>query len=163
MDVSKFLGWGPGQAKLEIDWLPEVSSEELDNSLKESAKSRQLVYSIIPGEFPKRFLWAIMAAAGIDEDRISSELKKQERQQLVKTIKQCQLKVESNEGFDKAEVTAGGVILKEVSPTTMESKIVKNLFIAGEILDLDGPIGGFNFQAAFSTGYVAGRAAATRE
>ena len=70
------------------------------------------------------------------------------------------LPVAGDEGFDKAEVTAGGVALDEVDPRTMHSRVVPGLYVAGEILDLDGPIGGFNFQAAFSTGHAAGVAAA---
>jgi len=62
-------------------------------------------------------------------------------------------------GYEKAEVTAGGVKLSEVNSSTMESKLVENLFFAGEILDLDGPIGGFNFQSAWSTGWLAGQSA----
>ena len=72
------------------------------------------------------------------------------------------LNVTGTVGFDKAEVTAGGVALNEVNPRTMESRLVKGLYIAGEVLDVDGPIGGYNFQAAFSTGRAAGIAAATR-
>ena len=64
--------------------------------------------------------------------------------------------IEGTRGFKKAEVTAGGVCLKEVNSQTLESKLCRGLFFAGEILDLDGPIGGYNFQAAFSTGYLAG-------
>ena len=71
------------------------------------------------------------------------------------------LAISGDEGWPKAEVTAGGCSLDEVSPKTMESRLVPGLYVAGEILDVDGPIGGFNFQAAFSTGTLAGRAVAT--
>ncbi|OUW77973.1 MAG: hypothetical protein CBD74_11535 [Saprospirales bacterium TMED214] len=69
------------------------------------------------------------------------------------------LPVRGTRGFEKAEVTAGGVRLDEVNPRTLESRLHKGLFIAGELLDVDGPIGGYNFQAAFSTGRAAGLAA----
>ena len=71
-------------------------------------------------------------------------------------MKRCEIRVTGSRGFEKAEVTAGGVALDEVDSRTMESKLVPNLFLAGEILDLDGFIGGYNFQAAFSTGWLAG-------
>ena len=75
-------------------------------------------------------------------------------------MEHLQLPVTGTLGFGKAEVTAGGVSLVEVDSRTMRSKLVPGLFIAGEVLDLDGPIGGYNFQSAFSTGWLAGKAAA---
>ncbi len=71
-------------------------------------------------------------------------------------MKKCEIPLIGTRGFDKAEVTAGGVALDEVDSRDMQSKLVPNLYLAGEILDLDGFIGGYNFQAAFSTGYLAG-------
>ena len=83
-------------------------------------------------------------------------LSKAERARLVDQLKRCEIRVTGSRGFDKAEVTAGGVALDEVDSRTMQSKLVPNLYLAGEILDLDGFIGGYNFQAAFSTGWLAG-------
>jgi hypothetical protein len=74
-------------------------------------------------------------------------------------LKRLEIPLEGTRGFAKAEVTAGGVALGEVDSRTMRSKLMPGLFIAGEILDVDGPIGGYNFQAAFSTGFVAGESA----
>ena len=79
--------------------------------------------------------------------------------QLVSDLKRMPLPITGTRGFDKAEVTAGGVTLSEVDPRTMASRLVDGLYIAGEVLDVDGNIGGFNFQAAFSTGRAAGIAA----
>ena len=81
---------------------------------------------------------------------------RQQRRQLIQVVKQTQVDILGTMGFKKAEVTTGGVLLKEVDSRTMQSKLVPGLFLAGEILDLDGPIGGYNFQAAFSTGWLAG-------
>ena len=75
---------------------------------------------------------------------------------MLEQLKRCALGIDGTLGFGKAEVTAGGLALDEVDPQTMASRIVPGLFVAGEILDVDGPIGGYNFQAAFSTGFVAG-------
>ena len=71
-------------------------------------------------------------------------------------MSRCTLRISGTRGFAKAEVTAGGVSLDEVDSSTMQSKLVPGLYLAGEVLDLDGPIGGYNFQAAFSTGWLAG-------
>jgi predicted flavoprotein YhiN len=89
-----------------------------------------------------------------------AELPKTASGRLTEHLKTLPLPINGTRGFDKAEVTAGGVNLKEVDPRTMQSRIVPDLFIAGEILDLDGWIGGYNFQSAFSTGFLAGKHAA---
>ena len=94
-------------------------------------------------------------------DFFVAELPKSSRETLIANLKQLHLPVVGTRGFDKAEVTAGGVDLKEIDPRTMQSRRHSNLFVAGELLDVDGPIGGYNFQAAFSTGRAAGIAAAT--
>jgi predicted flavoprotein YhiN len=83
-------------------------------------------------------------------------LTREERARLVRLLKCLPIPITGTLGFEKAEVTAGGVTLDEVDSRTMQSKLVPGLYIAGEILDLDGPIGGYNFQAAWSTGWLAG-------
>ena len=88
-----------------------------------------------------------------------SGLSRAERGRLVACLKRLQLPVTGTLGFGKAEVTAGGVALEEVDSRNMQSKRVPDLFLAGEVLDLDGPIGGYNFQAAWSTGWLAGKMA----
>jgi predicted flavoprotein YhiN len=97
-----------------------------------------------------------MAQANVPADRRAAEFSNDERGRLIEQLKRCQVRVTGSRGFDKAEVTAGGVALEEVDSRTMQSKLVPNLYLAGEILDLDGFIGGYNFQAAFSTGWLAG-------
>ena len=87
----------------------------------------------------------------------AAEFSKAGRGLLVRAIKSAEVPITGTRGFAKAEVTAGGVALDEVDSRTMESKLVRGLYFAGETLDLDGPIGGYNFQAAFSTGVLAGR------
>ena len=94
--------------------------------------------------------------AGTPPDRPAAEFSKAERRRLVQTVKRLDIPVAGTMGFRKAEVTAGGVALEEVDSRTMQSRIVPNLYFAGELLDLDGPVGGYNFQAAFSTGWLAG-------
>jgi predicted Rossmann fold flavoprotein len=95
--------------------------------------------------------------AGVSTETRAAELSKAGRAALVRSMKEARIPVSGTRGFAKAEVTAGGVDLAEVDSRTMQSKLVPGLFFAGEVLDLDGPIGGYNFQAAFSTGMLAGR------
>lgn len=97
-----------------------------------------------------------MTRARIPLDRRAAEISRAERNGIVEGLKRTSIAINGSLGFKKAEVTAGGVSLDEVDSRTMESKLAPNLYFAGEILDLDGPIGGFNFQAAFSTGFLAG-------
>ena len=161
MDVSGRLLPGPdGRRRLRLDWLPEIDATELDARFKAAAARRQPIQQLLPASFPRRLAAAFLSAAGIPAERSSSELRREERQNLVTALKRMLLVVTADEGWDKAEVTAGVVDLDEIDPTTMESRRLPGLFVAGELLDLDGPIGGFNFQAAFATGTVAGRAAA---
>ena len=95
--------------------------------------------------------------AGMPADRKAAALSKPDRQKLVAAVKRMRLPVKGTLGFEKAEVTAGGVSLDEVDSRTMQSKNQPGLYLAGEVLDLDGWIGGYNFQSAWSTGWLAGR------
>lgn len=143
---------------LVCDFLPDDSAESLDQLLlhaQQSEGKKQLV-SVLPEQLPRRLREAALSLAGISPDRKAAELPKAVRQQIVANIKECRIGVHGTLGFKKAEVTAGGVPLNEVNSKDMQSKIVPNLYWAGEVLDLDGPIGGYNFQAAFSTGWLAG-------
>jgi predicted flavoprotein YhiN len=102
----------------------------------------------------------LLREAGLPIDRKAAALSRVERSSLVAVLKRLRLPVAGTLGFGKAEVTAGGVVLDEVDSRSMSSKLMPGLFLAGEVLDLDGPIGGYNFQAAWSTGWLAGQAAA---
>jgi predicted Rossmann fold flavoprotein len=99
----------------------------------------------------------LLALAGLPLDRRAAALSKPDRQKLVASVKRLRLPLRGTLGFEKAEVTAGGVSLDEVDSRTMQSKRVPGLYFAGEVLDLDGWIGGYNFQSAWSTGWLAGR------
>ncbi len=98
-----------------------------------------------------------MALSGIDPDKPINAISKAERKGLLGLLKNLRFSIEGLEGFDQAIVTAGGVSVKEVNPSTMASKLVKNLYFAGEILDVDALTGGYNIQIALSTGYLAGK------
>jgi len=105
---------------------------------------------------PKKLIATFIKLSGIDENKKVNSITKQERKKLISLLKDFRLKVKKVDGFDKAIITVGGADLKEIDPKTMRSKIMVNLYLAGEILDLDGPSGGFNLQIAWSTGYALG-------
>ncbi|MEE9391651.1 MAG: aminoacetone oxidase family FAD-binding enzyme [Planctomycetota bacterium] len=162
MDASGYLNVEVGPHRpLYVDFLPEHRREDLEQMIK-SDHGGGLLAQCLADIFPRRLARGIIQGARIPNDRRAAELRKDERLRLLDFLKGGAIQISGDEGFDKAEVTAGGVKLDEVNPKTMESRIVPGLYIAGEILDLVGPIGGFNFQAAFSTGTLAGRAAATQ-
>jgi predicted Rossmann fold flavoprotein len=155
----------PNRLVLRCDFLPELKEQAVFDYFREqsaAAGKRQLV-AILPPQLPRRLHEALLQSAGMRADRKAAELTKQERAQLVQLYKQTEIPVAGTRGFAKAEVTAGGVSLDEVNSKTMESRLVQGLYFAGEVLDLDGPIGGYNFQAAWSTGWLAGISASSIE
>jgi predicted Rossmann fold flavoprotein len=164
LDVSRAVSGHPTPATLtlEIDLLPAVKEPQFDEALRveTAAEGRKLLVAVLASRLPRRLAEAVLPQAGLAPDRKAAALSKPERQRLVAAIKRLSLRVTGTLGFGRAEVTAGGVPLDEVDSRTMESKKQPGLFLAGEILDLDGPIGGYNFQAAWSTGWLAGQSAA---
>lgn len=160
MDVSRAVtgAKNPRDVRLVVDFLPAISTEQLDAGLRQAIASdgKRQVVNLLGEDLPKRLLATLIALAGIPVERRGAELSNVERVRLLERIKACEIGITGTRGFDKAEVTAGGVALDEVDSRDMQSKLVPNLYLAGEILDLDGFIGGYNFQAAFSTGWLAG-------
>jgi predicted flavoprotein YhiN len=160
LDISREISDAPRSRRptLVCNLLPEVSQMQLDGILTaaSSQTGRRRVASLLEPWLPRRVAEALTAQAEIAPDRRAAELARPERSRLIEKIKQLRIRATGTLGFEKAEVTAGGVSLAEVDSRTMESKLMPGLFLAGELLDLDGPIGGYNLQAAFSTGYLAG-------
>ena len=150
-----------GTPALEIvcDFVPDVRGEDLDAGIREqcAASGKKQVGGVLQKWIPHRLAEELFQLAGVSTELRAAELSKTARAALVRWIKEARIPVSGTRGFAKAEVTAGGVDLAEVDSRTMQSKLVPGLFFAGEVLDLDGPIGGYNFQAAFSTGMLAGR------
>lgn len=107
---------------------------------------------------PERFVRRVMEITGIDEGLTCAHLTKENRNRLTEAFCDCKLTIKALGGINEAMVTRGGVCLKEINPKTMESKLCKGLYFAGEVMDIDGDTGGYNLQAAFSTGYAAGAA-----
>ena len=120
------------------------------------AAGKRRVAALLDRWLPHRVGETLIVLAGTPPDRPAAEFSKADRRRLVQTVKRLDIPVAGTMGFRKAEVTAGGVALDEVDSRTMQSRIVPNLYFAGELLDLNGPVGGYNFQAAFSTGWLAG-------
>jgi predicted Rossmann fold flavoprotein len=160
LDVSKAVSGhaDPSSLILELDLLPEMKEPVFEEFLRtESLGSgkKQLV-SLLAVHLPRRLCELLLTSAGLSVERKAAALSKSDRGKLVQQVKHLRLPVTGTLGFKKAEVTAGGIKLEEIDSCTMQSKLVPGLYIAGEVLDLDGPIGGYNFQAAFSTGWLAG-------
>lgn len=159
LDVSRAITGHPRPRSLTIvcDFLPDLSAASLDEALRQAVAQhgKKLLSGLWPEALPRRLVEAFMAVEGIPLDRKAAEANNAEKSRIAASIKRLSLPVGGTLGFEKAEVTAGGVELAEVDSRTMQSKHVPGLYLAGEVLDLDGPIGGYNFQAAFSTGWLA--------
>jgi predicted Rossmann fold flavoprotein len=164
LDMSKSIGTllRHGETELFIDLKPALSFPQLDRRILREFDSRKnrSVKNVLPELIPKKLIPVILELAGIVPDKKSHSITRDERKRLLKLLKQIPLSVKEMVGFGKAIITAGGVSLKEVDPGSMRSRIIENLYFAGEILDLDGPTGGYNLQVCWSTGYLAGEHAA---
>ncbi len=144
--------------RLYIDLKPALDAEQLDKRLLrdfEENKNRQFKNSL-GGLFPTKLIPVMIRLSGINPDKRVNEITKEERRALVALMKSLPLTVTGTRSFAEAIITQGGVSVKDINPSTMESKKVKGLYFAGEVLDLDALTGGFNLQIAWSTGYFAG-------
>lgn len=146
------------QVQLRIDLKPALTFEQLDKRLlREFEDNRNKQFkNALAGLFPARLIPVMIELSGIDPETKINEVSKKQRQDFVQIIKNVPLTVTGCRGFAEAIITKGGVSVKDINPSTMESKKVKNLYFAGEVLDLDAVTGGFNLQIAWSTGYLAG-------
>jgi predicted Rossmann fold flavoprotein len=160
LDISRVVSGHaqPEALQLQLDLLPVLREAELDDYLRTEAgaSGKKQLAGVLAVDLPHRLADIVMTLASLPAERKAAGLTRADRLRLVQTVKFLRLTVKGTLGFQRAEVTAGGVALDEVDSRTMRSKREPELFIAGEVLDLDGPIGGYNFQAAFSTGWLAG-------
>lgn len=161
LSASSYYGKkkGTDEVVLTIDLKPALSEEQLDKRILrdfEENRNRQFK-NALGGLYPAKLISVMIERSGIDPEKKVHEVTRQERRRLVALTKAFTLRVHGKRGFDEAVITQGGVSVKEVNPSTMESKLVRGLYFAGEILDLDGLTGGFNLQIAWSTGYLAGK------
>lgn len=152
-----------GQKKeltLEIDLKPALTEEQLDQRVLrdfEENHNRQFKNAITK-LFPTKLIPVMLELGGIDPEKKVNSIEKEERKQFVHLIKYFRMTLTGLRDYPEAIITKGGVNVKEIDPGTMESKLVKGLYFAGEVLDLDALTGGFNLQIAWSTGYAAGNA-----
>ena len=148
-----------GKIELSIDLKPALSKEKLDLRIRrdfEEFKNKKFKNSL-DKLLPQKLIEPIIKLSKIDEDKKVNEITKEERNCLGEIIKNFKFTISSFRPIEEAIITAGGISVKEIDPKSMESKIIKNLYFAGEIIDVDGYTGGFNLQIAFSTGVTAGR------
>jgi len=147
-----------GKISLIIDLKPALSKEKLDDRLlRDFDKEKNKYFKNSLNELlPQKMITPIIELSGIDPDKKVNEISKIERYRLVDLLKAFKITISGFRPVEEAIVTAGGISTKEINPKTMESKIVKGLFFAGEIIDVDAYTGGFNLQIAYSTGYTAG-------
>jgi len=144
--------------KIYIDLKPALTEEQLNLRILrdfEEQKNKEFRNSLFE-LLPKKMINYVIEKSEIDESKKVNEITKQERLGLVKLLKNLELTIDKTRPIDEGIITSGGINVKEINPSTMESKLVKNLYFAGEIIDVDAYTGGFNLQIAYSTGYTAG-------
>lgn len=154
-----------GEAVVIIDLKPALSVAQLDARLLrefEENHNKQFKNSLA-GLFPTKLIPVMVELSGIDPEKKCNSVSREERLHFVEIIKNLKLTVSDTRPFEEAIITQGGVACKEIQPGTMESKLVKGLYFAGEVMDLDALTGGYNLQIAWSTGYLAGINAAKEE
>jgi hypothetical protein len=147
-----------GKIKLFIDLKPALSEEELDARILrdfEKFKNKEFKNSL-DKLLPKKMIETVIKISGISSVKKVNEITKEERRNLVKLLKNFEVTLRGFRPVEEAIITAGGVSIKQINPKTMESKIIKGLYFAGEIIDVDAYTGGFNLQIAYSTGFAAG-------
>ncbi len=145
---------------LELDLKPALSTEQLDARIqRDFLKYQNKDFGNALGDLlPSKMIPVMVALSGIDPATKVNQITREQRQKLVACFKQLKIGIAGLRDFNEAIITVGGVNVKEVDPGTMESKLIKNLYIAGEMLDVDALTGGFNIQIAVSTGWLAGNA-----
>lgn len=147
-----------------VSWVGPMKEDEMKSALDsfKKTKSKQKVISNPQFGLPQRLWTKLCELSGVEESKIWSELALKNSNRLMEFLIRCPFQIKGKTTFKEEFVTCGGVDLREVNLETMESKIVSGLYFAGEVLNIDGETGGFNFQAAWSTGYIAGKSIATK-
>ncbi len=156
---------GGNETKLFIDLKPALDTEQLDKRLLRDFEENQnkQFKNALGGLFPAKLIPVMIGLSGIRPDKKVNEITKEERKRLGELIKRLPLTVSGLRGFEEAVITRGGIDLKDVNPSTMESKKAAGLYFAGEVLNLDAMTGGFNLQIAWSTGHLAGSGPSRRK
>ncbi len=161
LNMSRIVYDALGSGKkvfLSVDFKPGMDHRELDLLLHEKFRDNTVkkINNALKGIVPARLVRKILETAGVDKDKRPAQVSKKEIRSILETLKGFRLAAGSVRPIQEAMITCGGVAVKEIDPKTMESRIVKGLYFAGELIDVDANTGGYNLQAAFSTGWVAG-------
>ncbi len=158
LNISQFIDLNSGNKyRIELNCFPDRSTQDLSLDLQNKFHSgHKLFKTILENITSAKFTSILISLLKININRQANSITKEEKNQLITLLTKFPLTINGLGSFDQAMVTAGGVDLKEIDPKTMRSKIISNLYFAGEIIDLTGPTGGFNLQLCWSTGYVAG-------
>lgn len=145
--------------ELTIDFKPALDVQKLDKRLTRefNTNGKEHLSSILKKLMPKGLIETCLKSTGLESEKPGNQVTSKEKKRLRNWLKEFRLTIIDKRPFEEAIITAGGVSTKEIDQKTMESKLIKGLYFAGEIIDLDGPTGGYNLQIAFSTGFVAGR------
>ncbi len=165
LTASCYLGRAKEPVKLYIDLKPALSEEQLDKRLLrdfEEQKNKQFK-NALGGLFPAKLIPVMVMLSDIDGEKKVHEITREERRNFVGLMKNLPLSVRGTRSYAEAIITQGGVSVKEINPSTMESRKVSGLYFAGEVLDLDAHTGGFNLQIAWSTGHLAGESAGNKD
>jgi len=159
LDMSKEIGQElPGEIKMQIDFKPALDFVKLDKRIQRDFQKspNKLFRNSLDELLPQKLIPIIIKLSKIDPSKKVNSITKEERRKLLHLLKEFSFRIEGLEGFKKAIITTGGINLNEIDQKTMKSKLIDNLYFAGEILDLDGPTGGYNLQVCWTTGYIAG-------
>ncbi len=164
LEVSKdtFIEFEKGNiVSVHVDFFSEYSVQEVEKMIHDEIQTHgtRVILTLLEQMIPQRLAPFFLSRLNIDAATKLHQLKKNERILIAQTLKQWNIGSVQHIDIDRGEVTAGGIALHEVDATTMRSKIVNGLYCCGEVLDIAGPVGGFNLQAAFSSGFVAGESA----
>lgn len=163
---GQIVDWLEAREKVyvEIDLKPALSKEKLDLRLLRglNANSKKSIKNILGDLLPRRMVSVFIDIAKIDSNKKASQVTQKERRDLVSLFKGLRLDIMRARPIEEAMVTKGGVSLKDINPRTMESRLIRGLYFAGEMIDVHADTGGFNLQTAFSTGYLAGESAALK-
>lgn len=148
----------PTPVTLQIDFRPEIGKADFEKKMQSDfhGGNNKIIKNYLQSIIPPRLVSIVLEITSINEQKQINVISREERVALVSALKEFSLGVKGLKGFDRAMITAGGVEIKEVDPRSMRSRFYSNLFLVGEILDLDGPTGGYNLQICWSTGYAAG-------
>ncbi|NLI13893.1 MAG: NAD(P)/FAD-dependent oxidoreductase [Peptococcaceae bacterium] len=164
LNLSSWLGSRTGYpVKVKIDLFPSLSNEQLAERLRLCFRQNagKLLKNSLSELLPRRMIQAVLSIAEVSPDKQVDQLSRAELLRLTHTLKNIILHIKGTRPLNESIVTGGGVSTAEINPTTMESKIVKGLYFAGEIIDVDALTGGYNLQIAFATGYLSGAGAAS--